>query len=114
MNRIFAAAAVFLLPASVFAGHHGYYGGAASGYIAAVLMAGVAALGYWILKQAVKDHGKVRIAGNIVGWTFIVIGLLGFLCGSLSQASKARHGYSHGKTCKSCPYHKSGKKIHPR
>lgn len=63
-------------------------GGFACGVFSTVLMAAVAALGVWVLRLTEKDGGPVKRAGQAVGWTLVVIGLLGFLCGSVSHATK--------------------------
>ena len=94
-------------PSVAFAGYgHGVGGclyGPGSGHLAAVLLAGVAALGYWVLRQSEKDVKIVRWAGQTVGWVLLVVGLLGFLCGSWSHIKSAAsgtrycpHGEVHG------------------
>lgn len=56
------------------------------GHLSSVLLAGVSALGYWVLHQSSKDSGSVRRAGQVVGWVLIVAGLGGFLCGAAGHA----------------------------
>lgn len=73
-------------------------GGPGCGQAATALMAAVAALGYFVLRSTDKDGGLVKRAGQAVGWTLAVVGLAGFLCGSLSHALKscgARAGCAH-------------------
>lgn len=75
-------AVLVVLPSIVHAGHgfgHGHHGPRGAGVLAAAL---VAALGYWVLRYAAKDQGAVRRAGQTVGWSFVVVGLLGFLAGA--------------------------------
>lgn len=76
---------------------HGAGGGGCSheqgcGRLAVALMAGVAALGYWVLRHADKDAGAVRWAGRSAGWVLLTVGLIGLLCGSLSHVRRAVSG----------------------
>jgi len=66
------------------------HGGCATGcgHLALVLMAAMAALGYWVLHQSSKDSGSVRRAGQVAGWVLLVVGLLGVLCGAAGHARK--------------------------
>ena len=96
--------ALVALPAAAQA--TGMYGGELHGeacpvgmHLAAILYAGVAALGYWVLQHADKDtRGLVKKTGQVVAWTLIVLGLLGFLCGVGSHITKAA-----GKCGGKCP-----------
>jgi len=60
--------------------------GCGGGHAASVMMAAVAALGYWVLSHSSKDSGAVRRGGQVVGWVLLVVGLLGFLCGAAAHA----------------------------
>lgn len=92
--RILLALSAVLTPALAFAGHGGHACpmhpgcGGGGGLLGAALMAGAAALGWWVARQAGKDSGKTRVAGLILGWTLAVFGLAGFLCGSISHMAK--------------------------
>ena len=83
----FITALLVALPAAAQAmGMHGGEGRAGAApigmHLVTVLYAGVAALGYWVLQHADKDtRGLVKKTGQVVAWTLIVLGLLGFLCG---------------------------------
>ncbi|MEK7383239.1 MAG: hypothetical protein AAB262_08125 [Elusimicrobiota bacterium] len=66
-----------------------HHGGCAMGHFSAVLMAGVAVLGYWVLRLPPTDSGYEHRAGKVVGWVLIFGGLVGFLCASLSHMRKA-------------------------
>jgi len=82
MNNLLRAAAIIAAPQAVSAcgtaacAHPGGWG------VSTALMGAVSALGFWVLKQAGKDKNAVGIAGRVTGWTLLVVGLLGFLCGS--------------------------------
>ena len=80
------------------AGVGGCTSGKGCGYLALALMAGVAALGYWVLRHAEKDSGAVRWGGRAVGWMLLVVGLGGLLCGSYSHLQRASgaHQCAHG------------------
>ncbi len=103
---LYAVFLVSVMAGPAFAGHGGgYHGG---GSLAIALMAAVAVLGWWVLRQAGKDPDWVRIAGKTVGWVLVVGGLLGFLCASFKQARRSyykRGGYE-------CPYAKAQKGKH--
>ncbi len=56
--------------------HHS--GGAILGIVP---LAAVAVAGWWVLRVNEKDgSGAVAWGGRIVGWTLVVVGLLGTLC----------------------------------
>ncbi|MCX5785247.1 MAG: hypothetical protein NTX59_06130 [Elusimicrobia bacterium] len=76
-------------PMGMHGGMHG--GGFEMGtHMAVVLYALLAALGYWVLQHSAKETAKyVKRAGQILGWAFIVVGLLGILCGLASHARMA-------------------------
>lgn len=59
------------------------------------LMAAVSALGVWVLRTAEKDAGKVKLAGQIVGWTLAVVGLGGFVCGAVNYGLRKRTQSCH-------------------
>jgi hypothetical protein len=89
MKKLFIA---LLLGAPVAAhamGAHGmrFYGQSSAGtHLAAVLYALLAALGYWVLQHAAKETAEyVKRTGQVLGGLFIVIGLLGLLCGVTSH-----------------------------
>lgn len=65
---------------------HEFSGGCAA--MSLLAMAAIAALGVWVLRQAEKDGGFVKRAGQAVGWTLAVVGLGGFLCGTVSYGMK--------------------------
>jgi hypothetical protein len=65
---------------------HDFSGGC--GAMSLVAMAAIAALGVWVLRLAEKDGGAVKRAGQAVGWTLAVVGLGGFLCGTVSYGMK--------------------------
>lgn len=102
--RILLALPAVLTPALAYAGHGGGHAcpmmhgcGGGGGLLGAALMAGAAALGWWVARQAGKDSGKTRIAGLVLGWTVAAFGLAGFLCGSMSHMAKkmcSKSGYS--------------------
>ena len=73
------------------------HGGCGGGHVGIVLMAVVAALGYWVVQHSQKDSGAIRWGGRVVGWVLLVMGLLGFVCGSMS------HMKGH-KSKQQCPY----------
>ena len=62
------------------------HGMGACGGAAGALLGALAALGYWVMRNAEKDGGYVRWAGRVVGWVLLVVGLAGFLCASASHA----------------------------
>lgn len=69
--------------------HHGCASGAVT-HLAVGLYALLAALGYWILTHSAKETANyVKRTGQALSWTFIVIGLLGLLCGVASHAKMA-------------------------
>lgn len=65
---------------------HEFSGGC--GALSLLAMAAIAAIGVWVLRQAEKDGGGVKRAGQAVGWTLAVVGLGGFLCGTVSYGVK--------------------------
>ena len=71
-------------------GMHGGMRGGGPGvgiHLAVGLYALLAALGYWVLQHSAKEAANyVKKAGQTLGWAFIVIGLLGVLCGVASHA----------------------------
>ncbi|MEK7382596.1 MAG: hypothetical protein AAB262_04845 [Elusimicrobiota bacterium] len=75
------------------------------GHLPAVLLAGVSALGYWVLFQSSKDSGYSRRAGQVVGWVLLVVGLAGFLCGAASHARKMGGAM---RQCRATGEHASG------
>ncbi|MBI3566066.1 MAG: hypothetical protein HY079_12785 [Elusimicrobia bacterium] len=103
MNRFLTAAAM-VVPGAAGACEmgmqgmrHGAGGGcmlSGGGHVSSVLMAATAALGYWVLRQSAKDDGATKRAGQAVGWVLAVVGLGGFLCGSLSHARRMAGGSS--------------------
>ena len=84
-------AVLLLLPAGaqgMWDHHTGAYWGAMRPpsplglHLAVALYALLAALGYWVLQHAARESAaSVRRPGKTVGWTLIVTGLLGLLCG---------------------------------
>ncbi|HAH31025.1 MAG TPA: hypothetical protein DCL44_01785 [Elusimicrobia bacterium] len=61
-------------------------------HLAIALYALLAALGYWVLQHAAKETANyVKKAGQTLGWAFIVVGLLGILCGVASHAKNMCH-----------------------
>lgn len=103
MIKMIAAVMTFF-PASAFAcgsmsaSGGGCAGGHACGVLAIALMAGVAALGSWVLRSAEKDSGAGKRAGQLVGWALVIVGLLGFFCGAVSHAVKVRSGSCHTRS----------------
>lgn len=95
MARVWMFSSLMVLPTLAHA--YGGYGGGKGGF-SVLLMAGVAVLGYWILKQNKSDKGALMWAGRAIGWTLAVVGLLGFLC---SAGSLHKRGYNK-KDCKRC------------
>lgn len=91
MRLTLAVSVLFPAVASACEGGHG------CDALAVALMAAVAGLGVWVLRWTEKDTGTIKWAGQAVGWVLIVVGLLGFLCGSVSHAMK---GWSQ-KSCHS-------------
>lgn len=102
--KMFITVLLVALPAAAQAmGMHGEGDccGASGGvmHLATVLYAAVAALGYWVLQHADKDtRGLVRGTGQVVAWTLLVLGLLGFLCGIGAHVKDAA-----GKCGGKCP-----------
>lgn len=81
------------------AGPHSGGGGLGAG----ALMAGVAALGWWLLTKAHKETDKALLwSGRALGWLLLAGGLAGFLCAGLMHAARA------WKTGSSCSMHGSG------
>lgn len=100
MNRLLAVLTM-VVPGAARACEHGrpmvggmmrHCGGA--GPIAGALMAGVSALGYWVLLASAKDSGWSRRAGQVVGWVLLVVGFGGFLCGAVGHMRAAAAGLS--------------------
>lgn len=78
--------ALTFVPSPAFAGHGGMMEKCAShmgcghgGALGILAMAAVAALGCYVLRQGAKDAGALKWAGQIVGWTLAVGGLVAFL-----------------------------------
>lgn len=93
----FLTMAVLAAPSAVWAACEHAAGaacphGGACGGLGGALLAGVAALGYWVLRSAEKDAGAVRWAGRVAGWVLLVVGLAGFVCGAVCHAKKNAHG----------------------
>lgn len=72
------------------------------GALSLLAMAAIAALGVWVLRQAEKDGVLVKRAGQAVGWTLAVVGLGGFLCGTVS------YGMKRSRSCGVTPSAASG------
>lgn len=94
-----AMTALVLLPAGAsacesMAAMNGAHGACATGHgcgpLSIALMAAVAALGVWVLRSVDKDGAAVKRTGQVVGWTFVVVGLGGFLCGAINYGMKKR------------------------
>lgn len=98
MKKVLTAAAVVAPGAASACAMGGGAGGgclmSGGGHAASVLMAATSALGYWIVRSSAKDSGAAKWAGQSVGWVLLVVGLGGFLCGSLSHAFKRAGGSS--------------------
>lgn len=77
-------------------------------FLGVALMALLAVLGLWVLRNAEKDPKWIKWAGRVVGWLLVVIGLLGFLCGALSHGMKQANGYGN-KKCAQCAKARLGK-----
>ena len=61
-------------------------------HMAVGLYALLAALGYWIMQHSAKETANcVKRAGQILSWTFIVIGMMGILCGVASHVKNMCH-----------------------
>jgi hypothetical protein len=72
------------MPAAAYAGECRPMGmnGAYHGHIFIVLYAAIAALGYWVARNAAKDTSAcVKRVGITVSVVLVVVGLLGVLCG---------------------------------
>ena len=81
-----APAAAQAMEMGMRGGMHGG-GGMMGTHLAVVLYALLAALGYLVLQHSAKQAANyVKRAGQTLGWAFIVIGLLGILCGVANHA----------------------------
>lgn len=112
MARVWMFFVLMITPvaAHAFGGH-----GGGKGAFSVLLMAGVAVLGYWVLKQNKGEKGGLMWAGRMIGWVLAVVGLLGFLCG---VGTMHKCG-SKGKTCLTkagkahdCPHKAIKKDLH--
>jgi hypothetical protein len=95
------------LPAAAQAMGCGGCGGASNScsHLAAVLYAAIAALGYWVLQHSGKETAAlVKNTGRVVAFTFLALGLMGFLCGIACHIRSAAH-----KKCGSCPQEMMGR-----
>ncbi|MBI4063291.1 MAG: hypothetical protein HY401_03200 [Elusimicrobia bacterium] len=97
MKSVSLFAFAVLAPAASWAGHMGYGGQAGGcshgcGQLSAILMAGVAVLGWWVLHKAEKDAVVAKWAGRIVGGALLLLGLGGFICGTVSHIAKNKAG----------------------
>ena len=77
--------------------------GGGCGHMSGALMAGTAALGWWILRQAEKDASLTRWAGRAVGWALAIVGLGGFLCAAANHAK--RLSSCGGQSTSKCAHH---------
>ena len=93
MKKILAVLLVSLPAGAQAMGMHGNMRGyppAAGVHLAVGLYALLAALGYWVLQHAAKEAANyAKRAGQVVGWTLIVAGLAGLLCGVAAHARMA-------------------------
>ncbi len=94
MIKIILTALLLSLPIGAQAmGMYGYGGRYAPGagvHMTTVLYALLAALGYWVLQHAAKETVNYsKRAGQAVGWTLIVAGLSGMLCGLAAHVRSA-------------------------
>lgn len=78
-----------------------------SGAASLLALAAIAALGVWVLRQAEKDGGAVKRAGQAVGWALAVVGLAGFFCGTVG------YGMKKYRICRVAPGASSGVILPP-
>ena len=103
--RMFAPIALILLSQTAAACDMGGMGAFSrgGGLGAGALMAGVAALGWWLLTKAHKETDKTLLwSGRALGWVLLAGGLAGFVCAGLMHAGRT------WKTGSSCSIHGSG------
>jgi hypothetical protein len=97
---------ILALPAAAQAmGMHGGKGGCGGGaqgcaHLAVFLYALITALGYWLLQHSDKDAGVlVKKTGRVLAWIFMVLGLLGFLCGITNHVKSSMCDKKCGGNC---------------
>ena len=95
MAKVWMMSYVMLLPALASANQYGGGHGGGKSAFSALMLAAVAVLGYYVLKQNKNEKGALLWAGRGVGWALAVVGLVGFLCASLTGHNKYRVGRNH-------------------
>ncbi len=88
LTAVPAAAQAMGMHGGMRGGMHGCCSGAGV-HMAVALYALMAVIGYWVLQHSSKETANyVKKTGQVLGWSIIVIGLLGIICGLGSHARK--------------------------